>query len=142
MAGAGGGRQRVAPGQRYRPETLGAVPTVLAAALHVPRADADIASLQRISGGGSAIPVAVARAYAEQFGLPVLEVYGMTETLQRAHHQLSGPRSTSGSGRPRGSVQPGARGQGRGGRGNFRGVRVNEDRRGRDVGPGAYSRDM
>lgn len=75
--------------QRYRPETLGAVPTVLAAALHVPRADADIACLQRVSGGGSAIPVAVARAYAEQFRLPVLEVYGMTETS--SVHTISYP---------------------------------------------------
>jgi fatty-acyl-CoA synthase len=36
--------------------------------------------LRRVSGGGSAIPVAVARSYANDFSLPVLEVYGMTET--------------------------------------------------------------
>jgi fatty-acyl-CoA synthase len=66
--------------ERYRPETLGGVPTVLAAALAVPRGDADLASLQRVSGGGSAIPVAVARTYVDQLHLPVHEVYGMTET--------------------------------------------------------------
>jgi fatty-acyl-CoA synthase len=66
--------------RRYRPATFGAVPTVLAAALQTPRDAGDIASLRRVSGGGSAIPVAVARRYAEDFGLPVLEVYGMTET--------------------------------------------------------------
>ena len=65
---------------RYRPDVLGAVPTVLAAALGVPLADADVSSLRRVSGGGSAIPVAVAKAYAEKFKVPVLEVYGMTET--------------------------------------------------------------
>ena len=65
--------------QRYRPRLFGGVPTVLAAALQVPLGDADIASLQLASGGGSAIPVAVIQAY-EQMGLPVLEVYGMTET--------------------------------------------------------------
>jgi fatty-acyl-CoA synthase len=65
--------------QRYRPRLFGGVPTVLAAALQVPLGDADIASLQLASGGGSAIPVAVIQAY-EKMGLPVLEVYGMTET--------------------------------------------------------------
>ena len=66
--------------QRYRPETLGGVPTVLAAALAVPVDGADVSSLLRCSGGGSGIPVAVARALQEQFRTPVLEVYGMTET--------------------------------------------------------------
>lgn len=66
--------------RRYRPETFGAVPTVLSAALQMPHEPADIASLRRVSGGGSAIPVAVARTYADDFKLPVLEVYGMTET--------------------------------------------------------------
>ena len=66
--------------ERYRPEVLGGVPTVLAAALGVPVGDADVSSIRRVSGGGSAIPVAVCKAYAEQFKVPVLEVYGMTET--------------------------------------------------------------
>ncbi|MCG3190403.1 MAG: 2-succinylbenzoate--CoA ligase [Burkholderiaceae bacterium] len=66
--------------QRYRPKVFGAVPTVLAAALQVPRNGADITSLRYVSGGGSAIPVAVIQAYQREFGLPVLEVYGMTET--------------------------------------------------------------
>ena len=66
--------------ERYRPETLGGVPTVLAAALNVPVAGADISSIRRCSGGGSAIPVAVCRAYAAMLDAPVLEVYGMTET--------------------------------------------------------------
>ena len=66
--------------ERYRPEVLGGVPTVLAAALGVPLAAADVSSIRRVSGGGSAIPVAVCKAYAEQFKVPVLEVYGMTET--------------------------------------------------------------
>ncbi len=65
---------------RYRPDTLGAVPTVLAAALNVPVDGADISSIERVSGGGSAIPVAVGKAYAERFKVPVQEVYGMTET--------------------------------------------------------------
>jgi len=66
--------------QRYRPPLIGAVPTVLAAALQVPTGEHDIGSLQLASGGGSAIPVAVIHAYEQRLHLPVLEVYGMTET--------------------------------------------------------------
>ncbi len=66
--------------ERYQPEVFGAVPTVMAAALNVPRAGVDVSSIRRCSGGGSAIPVAVCKAYTEQFNAPVLEVYGMTET--------------------------------------------------------------
>lgn len=65
---------------RYRPDVLGGVPTVLAAALHVPSTDCDTSSLRYCSGGGSAIPVAVGKALQARLNAPVLEVYGMTET--------------------------------------------------------------
>jgi fatty-acyl-CoA synthase len=65
---------------RYRPEIFGGVPTVLAAALNVPPEGADVSSIRYCSGGGSAIPVAVGRSYEARFKVPVLEVYGMTET--------------------------------------------------------------
>ena len=66
--------------ERFKPETLSSVPTVLAAAANVPPGNADISSLRYAAGGGSAIPVAVGKAIQDKFGLPVLEVYGMTET--------------------------------------------------------------
>jgi fatty-acyl-CoA synthase len=66
--------------ERYRPEIFSSVPTVLAAALAVPVGDADVSSLRYSAGGGSAIPVAVGKAVQEKFNIPVLEVYGMTET--------------------------------------------------------------
>ena len=75
--------------QRYRPKVFGGVPTVLAAALHVPVGDADISSVRYCSGGGSAIPVAVANTYVDKFKLAVLEVYGMTETA--SVHSMSYP---------------------------------------------------
>ena len=65
--------------ERYRPSVFAAVPTVLAAAVQVPVNGADISSLRSAAGGGSAVPVAVGRAY-EQLGIPMYEVYGMTET--------------------------------------------------------------
>jgi fatty-acyl-CoA synthase len=46
----------------------------------VPTGDADVSSIECISGGGSAIPVPVGDAYVARFQVPVLEVYGMTET--------------------------------------------------------------
>ncbi len=66
--------------ERYRPSVLAAVPTVLAAAIQVPVNGADIKSLRCAAAGGSAVPVAVGRAYEQQVGLPMIEVYGMTET--------------------------------------------------------------
>ena len=75
--------------ERYKPQIFGGVPTVLAAALAVPVGDADISSIRVASGGGSAIPVAVCKAYAELIHGPVLEVYGMTETA--SVHTMSYP---------------------------------------------------
>ena len=66
--------------ERFRPEVFGGVPTVLGAALNVPVDGADMSSIRYCSGGGSAIPVPIGKAYEERFELPVLEVYGMTET--------------------------------------------------------------
>jgi fatty-acyl-CoA synthase len=65
---------------RFKPESLSSVPTVLAAALAVPPGDADLSSLRYAAGGGSAIPVAVGKAIEDKLRLPVVEVYGMTET--------------------------------------------------------------
>jgi fatty-acyl-CoA synthase len=66
--------------ERFKPTVFGGVPTVLAAAAAIPVGDADTSSIKVISGGGSAIPVAVAKTLQERFKAPVLEVYGMTET--------------------------------------------------------------
>jgi fatty-acyl-CoA synthase len=66
--------------ERFRPEGFGSVPTVLAATLAIPPGDADLSSLRYAAGGGSAIPVAVGKGIEERFKIPVIEVYGMTET--------------------------------------------------------------
>jgi fatty-acyl-CoA synthase len=65
---------------RFKIEAFSSVPTVLAAALGIPPGAADISSLKFAAAGGSAIPVAVGKAIQDRFKLPVLEVYGMTET--------------------------------------------------------------
>jgi fatty-acyl-CoA synthase len=74
---------------RYRPEFLSSVPTVLAASLAVPFGDADVSSIRYTAAGGSAIPVAVGKALMERHGVPVIEVYGMTETSSM--HTLAYP---------------------------------------------------
>jgi fatty-acyl-CoA synthase len=66
--------------ERFKAEALSSVPTVLAASLAIPPGQADISSLRFAAGGGSAIPVAVGKAIEDKFKLPVVEVYGMTET--------------------------------------------------------------
>jgi fatty-acyl-CoA synthase len=66
--------------ERFRPEAFSSVPTVLAAAIGIPPGKADISSLRFAAAGGSAIPVAVGKAIQDKLKLPVLEVYGMTET--------------------------------------------------------------
>jgi fatty-acyl-CoA synthase len=66
--------------ERFKPETVSSVPTVLAAAFAIPPGQANISSLRYAAGGGSAIPVAVGKAIQDKFGLKVVEVYGMTET--------------------------------------------------------------
>jgi fatty-acyl-CoA synthase len=66
--------------ERFKPEMLGSVPTVLAATLAIPPGNADLSSLRYAAGGGSAIPVAVGHAIEQKFKIPVVEVYGMTET--------------------------------------------------------------
>jgi fatty-acyl-CoA synthase len=65
---------------RFKPEAFSSVPTVLAAAMTIPPGNADISSLRFAAAGGSAIPVAVGQAIQDKLRLPVLEVYGMTET--------------------------------------------------------------
>ena len=74
---------------RYRPQTLSAVPTVLAASLSVPAEGCDLSSLTCSAGGGSAIPVEVCKGLQEVTRTPTLEVYGMTETS--SVHTLSYP---------------------------------------------------
>jgi fatty-acyl-CoA synthase len=66
--------------ERFKCEAFSSVPTVLAAALGIPRENADISGLRFAAAGGSAIPVAIGKTIQDKLKLPVLEVYGMTET--------------------------------------------------------------
>jgi fatty-acyl-CoA synthase len=118
--------------ERYRPAVFGGAPTVLAAALNVPMAGADVSSIVCASGGGSAIPVAGYKAYVELLHRPVLEVYGMTETSSVHTIELCRPAAAPGLGRPCPALRPGAHREGRRRRALHGRLRGQRDRRGGD----------
>ncbi|WP_349358677.1 AMP-binding protein [Stappia sp.] len=65
---------------RHRPSLTVLVPATLAALIsHADWAGADLASLRLIATGSSDVPHALMRAFIER-GVPVLQVYGATET--------------------------------------------------------------
>jgi fatty-acyl-CoA synthase len=65
-----------------RPTMSGAVPTIWNDILQYLRANPghDISSIQRIMCGGSAVPRALMEAFAEEFGIRIIQAWGMTET--------------------------------------------------------------
>ncbi|MEL7155472.1 MAG: long-chain fatty acid--CoA ligase [Actinomycetota bacterium] len=62
-----------------RPTFSGAVPTVLNDLLHNAPA-ADLSSLRGVVCGGSAVPRSLIEGFDDQFGVPVIQAWGMTET--------------------------------------------------------------
>ncbi|OUL99732.1 acyl-CoA synthetase [Variovorax sp. JS1663] len=65
--------------EKYRPTTLSAVPTVLAALANVPLAGADISSIRYCRTGAAVLPPELAARFERLFGLHVHESLGMTE---------------------------------------------------------------
>jgi long-chain acyl-CoA synthetase len=66
---------------RDRVNVFQGVPTMYAAMLNLPGADAyDTSSLQTCVSGGAAMPVEIMRGFEEKFGCKVLEGYGLSET--------------------------------------------------------------
>jgi fatty-acyl-CoA synthase len=65
--------------ESYRPTSLSAVPTVLAALANVPLAGADISSIRYCRTGAAALSPELAARFERLFGLHVHESLGMTE---------------------------------------------------------------
>jgi len=62
------------------------VPVMMVDLLSHPQAAArDLSSLRVLSGGGQAMPEAMAQKLFERFGLEFIEGYGMTETMSQTH---------------------------------------------------------
>jgi fatty-acyl-CoA synthase len=72
--------------QRFRPTAWTAIATMVIDFLANPRIDEfDLSSLQRISGGGAAMPAAVGERLQQIVGSPYVEGYGLTETIAPTH---------------------------------------------------------
>ncbi|MFC7383952.1 long-chain fatty acid--CoA ligase [Sphaerisporangium rhizosphaerae] len=64
-----------------RPTVSGAVPTIWGDLLrHARRHGADLSSLRLVPCGGSAVPESLMRALSDEFGVQVVQAWGMTET--------------------------------------------------------------
>jgi fatty-acyl-CoA synthase len=62
------------------------IPTMMINFLSNPRlSDYDIRSLRRVSGGGAAMPAAIAQKLLDLTGLRYMEGYGLTETIATSH---------------------------------------------------------
>jgi fatty-acyl-CoA synthase len=67
--------------ERERPTVAGAVPTIWGDLLRFARENRpDLSSLRLVACGGSAVPESLMRALEEEFGVFVLQAWGMTET--------------------------------------------------------------
>ncbi len=74
------------------------VPTLYIDLLHHPKTkDYDLASLQMCSSGGARMPITVLQAFEKQFGVPIYEGYGLTETSPVTHTNLAAPQRKPGT---------------------------------------------
>ncbi len=74
------------------------VPTMYSALLHDPAAAAaDVSTLRMCVSGGASLPGELMRAFEEQFGCPILEGYGLSETSPVASFNQPGMERKVGS---------------------------------------------
>jgi long-chain acyl-CoA synthetase len=88
--------------KEFEPVTFSAVPTMLAALLHAPGADAAEANTLRfVICGAAPLSPALFRRFEEKFGVAVLEGYGLTEaTCCSTLNPFLGPRKIGSIGIP------------------------------------------
>jgi len=72
--------------QRYKVRSWTAIATMVIDFLANPRIDEyDLTSLERVQGGGAAMPAAVGERLEKLVGKPYIEGYGLTETIAPSH---------------------------------------------------------
>ena len=88
--------------ERFEPVTFSSVPTMLAALLHAPGADAAEANTLRfVICGAAPLSPALFRRFEEKFGLKIMEGYGLTEgTCCTTINPFNGPRKVGSIGLP------------------------------------------
>lgn len=67
--------------EHYSATVLGGVPTAIGSMSGVPADGHDLSSLRFVMTGGSVLPTAVAKRFEQRTGVPLIEQYGMTETV-------------------------------------------------------------
>jgi fatty-acyl-CoA synthase len=65
--------------ERFRPTMIGGIPTSLVALLNVPTNGADLSSVRLCFTGGAMLSAALSEQFAKHVGVPVHQLYGMTE---------------------------------------------------------------
>ena len=72
--------------ERHRVTTMTAIPTMMIDFLSNPRLEEyDLSSLKRITGGGAAMPEAIAQRLQDLCGITYVEGYGLSETIAPTH---------------------------------------------------------
>jgi fatty-acyl-CoA synthase len=72
--------------QRYRINGVQLISAMVVDMLSMPDiADYDLSCISRISGGGAAMPEAIAQKLNDMLGIPYVEGYGMSETMAATH---------------------------------------------------------
>ena len=67
--------------ERYQATFIGGVPTSIGAMSEVPVNGCDLSSVRFAFTGGAPLPSAIAQRFEERTGIPLLEQYGMTESV-------------------------------------------------------------
>ncbi|RKP51894.1 acyl-CoA synthetase [Pararobbsia silviterrae] len=67
--------------ERYRATFIGGVPTSIGAMSDVPIDGSDVSTVRFAFTGGAALPSAVGQRFEQRTGIPLLEQYGMTESV-------------------------------------------------------------
>ncbi|TQC42559.1 long-chain fatty acid--CoA ligase [Rhodococcus sp. WS4] len=70
--------------ERHRVTVFAGVPTMYVGLLHTDLREADTSSLRMCVSGGAALPIEVLNGFQRDFGAPILEGYGLSETSPTA----------------------------------------------------------
>jgi long-chain acyl-CoA synthetase len=82
--------------ERHRPTfTVGSITVFIALMNHPDARTRELSSLTKIMSGGAPIPPATAEAFETQFGAPIHNVYGLTETTSPSHAVPFGTKAPS-----------------------------------------------
>jgi fatty-acyl-CoA synthase len=65
--------------ETYRPTHIGGVPTNIVQLLLVPLGETDQSSVKYCVTGGAALPIEVEKKWKDVYGIPLSQMYGMTE---------------------------------------------------------------